>query len=226
MRTDWKKSLCRVMRWKQDSTIDRVDGKAAIVVLREGASLRRNDFSADALGELLRSALACAVSGVDRYVHERIVKAIVKALSKRKLSGPQEELSIPAAAAIRASRAALRARRKGKAVRPANEIRKQIQELLHRRPYQNWRDIETGFQLIGIPGLGGRLQTAYHVAKLTPIRNQLNAIATRRNQVVHEGDLVRHRRGGKVRKQGITRKFVDDSIGFLETFVGHLESVF
>jgi hypothetical protein len=57
------------------------------------------------------------------------------------------------------------------------------------------------------------------------VQAQLNAIANRRNSIVHEGDLVRHQRGGRVRRLSIDGKFVKESLDFLDTFVGHLERI-
>lgn len=84
-------------------------------------------------------------------------------------------------------------------VRPANEMRNAIQDSLHKRTFQTWREMEGAFCLIGISGIAGKLQTAYSVGDISPIRNQLNTLVHRRNLIVHEGDLHRHKRGGKAR---------------------------
>ena len=53
--------------------------------------------------------------------------------------------------------------------------------------------------MIGINGVWGLLQEMYEVADITPVKSQFDEIARRRNLIVHEGDLVRHERGGKPR---------------------------
>lgn len=60
---------------------------------------------------------------------------------------------------------------------------------------------------------------------MKPLKDQLNQIASRRNSIVHEGDLVKHERGGAVKMQPISRKYVADKLDFLDQFVGHLENV-
>ena len=50
------------MRWRQASEIARVDGRDAIIILRDGSELSEEDFSRDALDDLLRSALSLGVS--------------------------------------------------------------------------------------------------------------------------------------------------------------------
>jgi hypothetical protein len=224
MRRDWKAGFCRLMHWRQDSGIDRVDSKDALIILRHGASLSSSDFSASAVDDLLRAALALGVGALDRYVHERVVKQVIRSLRGRTLRPAQERLAISAPLALRMTEALRKAARDGKRIRPANQFRIALQETLHRRTFQNWREIEEAFELIGISGLAGKLQSAYGVADITPIRSQLNNIAQRRHFIVHEGDLIRHQRGGQTRVHPITRKYVQDSLAFFDTLVAHLEA--
>jgi len=225
IRKDWKASFCGLMHWPKDSAIQRVDSKEAIVVLRAGATLGPSDFSSEALDDLLRSALAFGVSALDRYVHERVVKRIVSALRLRDLSRNQQDLTIPAVASRRMAESAVVAQRTGRSFRPANEVRKTIQEALHKRPFQTWREVDYAFTLIGINDLRNQLQARYRVGSLQAVQAQLNSIAARRNRIVHEGDLVRHERGGQVRRHPIDPRTVREALDFLDTLVGHLEHV-
>jgi hypothetical protein len=81
------------------------------------------------------------------------------------------------------------------------------------------------YKLIGETNLAGRLQNAYRIGDITSVKDQLGEIAKRRNWIVHEGDLVRHQRGGVCRCHDVSPKFVHDSLDFLDDFVNHLESV-
>jgi hypothetical protein len=225
IRVDWKSSFCRFMRWPQGAAIERVDSKDAVLVLRDGAAITGKDFSGSALDDLLRSSLTLGLSALDRYIHERIVKRVVTSLRSADLLPAQEKLTIPAILALRMTEALRTASQDGTQVRPANQLRIALQDSLHKRTFQRWGDIEAAFELIGVGGLAGKLQTAYHVGDITPIRAQLNKIVERRNFIVHEGDLVRHQRGGQTRVYPIARKYVAESLDFLDTFVGHLEAV-
>lgn len=225
IRNDWRESFCRLMRWRLDTAIERVDSKDAILILRPEAGLATSDFTSDALDDLLRSALTFAVSALDRYVHELVVKNVISALKQSELNGRQEQLTIPAAMAIRLAQNVAATARAGNATRPSNEVRKAIQEELHRIPFQSWRDIEYAFHLIGVGGLAGRLQAQYGVGDFRPIRDQLNRIVERRNHIVHEGDLVRHQRGGHIRSSPISRKYVEDSMNFLDDMVDKMDTM-
>jgi len=205
--------------------IQRVDCKDAVIVLRQGAGLDPNQFTRNCLDDQLRAALTFGVSALDRYVHERVVKGIVSALKKSSLNKEQQEFVIPVSAAIKISAESVKAAKANKRHRPTNVIRKQVQVLLHKKPFQSYREIEYAFKLLGIKNLTGKLQTAYGTGNMTAVKDQLAKIAKRRNQIVHEGDLVVHERGGQLQWHSIERKYVADSLDFLDIFVSHLDSV-
>jgi hypothetical protein len=225
IRKDWKNSFLKLMHWPAGSSIERVDSKDAVIVLRVGAAITPDHFTQPWLDDQLRAALTFGVSALDRYVHERVVKGIIPALKVAPLTRQQEEFSIPVSTAIQISEEAVAAQKKGLKIRPANIVRKKVQELLHKRPFQSYRDIEYAFSLLGVKNLAGQLQVAYGVGDLKAIKRQLGGIAMRRNQIVHEGDLVRHERGGQIKWHEINRKYVADSLDFLDKFVRHLERV-
>ena len=225
IRKDWKSSFLKLMHWPATSAIERIDGKDAVIVLRDGASLTIDHFTQAWLDDHLRAALTFGVSALDRYVHERVVKGIIRAFKVGALTKQQEELSIPVTTAIQVSEEVASARKNGQQIRPANIVRKKVQELLHKRPFQSYREIEYAFNLLGIKDLSGQLQKLYGVGDMKAIKAQLGHIAMRRNQIVHEGDLVRHERGGQIQWHPITRKYVVDSLDFIDQFAAHLEKV-
>ncbi len=57
------------------------------------------------------------------------------------------------------------------------------------------------------------------------LKVQLNKIVARRNQIVHEGDLPRHQRGGQVYVQEIRRLWVEESLRFMEDFAVKLDAI-
>jgi hypothetical protein len=225
IREDWKKSFCKLMHWAQSSQIERVDSREAIVILRKGAKLKTSDFTKEALDDLLRGALTFGISALDRYIHERVVKNIISALKKPNLNKKQEDFSVPAVSAVKITKSIAKAKTDNKNLRPANSIRNEIQELLHERPFQSWRELEYAFCLIGITNLGQQIQERRRSHDIKPIRHKLNKIVRRRNYIVHEGDLKRHQRGGLAKPQKIERKFVEESLKFLDDFVHDLENV-
>lgn len=225
IRQDWASRFKRFIGWRQSDRIQRVDSRDALIVLRDGAGIRPSDFDTESLNDLLRSAIVLGVSGLDRYVHERVVKGIVQALRSGSLNRSQSEFSIPAHLALEVTRQLQKANREGRQLRPANEIRKKVQEIVHLRPFQSWREIEYAFELIGIAGLTGKLQTLYQKPDIRLEKRALNRIVARRNWIVHEGDLVRHQRGGNTSCHEIAPKFARGSLKFLDNLCGKLDRV-
>lgn len=223
IRSDWKAEFCTVMHWPKAAKIFRIDSKEAIIILRHGAALSSNDFTSESIDDLLRFALVLGIGALDRYVHERISKGIVAALRAPDLSPAQKRLTIAAPLALRMNETLRRSAKIGKNIRPANQFRIAFQESLHRQTFQSPEELDEGFRMIGVNGVWGKLQTKY--ANVKAIKKQLNEVARRRNLIVHEGDLVRHQRGGRARVNEIARKYVHDSLDFLDQLVVNLEKV-
>ncbi len=79
--------------------------------------------------------------------------------------------------------------------------------------------------MIGLTGVTGKLQAAYRVDDIRPIKGQLDKLVQRRHWIVHEGDLVRHKRAGKLKLHPLERRYVADSLHFVDTLVGHLDRI-
>ncbi len=225
IRSDWKTSFCRTMHWPQNAQIHRFDSADLLIVIKPRSTLAPASFAERGLADLLRAALVLGVSALDRYVHERVVKRIVPSLRSSSLTSRQEAFQIPATLALALSADLLKAQKAGKLRRPANEVRKVLQETLHKRPFQSWRELEEAFALIGITDLAQQVQSAGKLANLKLFKRQLDQIVRRRNEIVHEADLVRHQRGGKVRPRPIDPSFVHASLDFLDDLVSKLEAV-
>lgn len=229
IRSDWKQKFCGIMHWAGTSQIERVDTKDSIMILREQAALSPDDFTHEGLDDLLRSAVVFSVSALDRYVHERVVRKIVSSLRNAELNRRQAELQIPASVAVEITDAVIRERQRNNksTFRPANIIRRRLQLILHRRPFQSWSDIEHAFALIGITGLDGKLQNSLHLPDLKQLKAELDNILKKRNHIAHEGDLVRHQRNGNahIRKNPISPKEVEDAIAHIDRLVVELDKI-
>lgn len=227
IRSDWKESFCRLMHWPISSDIQRVDSADAVIVLRESANLDIDDFTKDSLDDLLRSSITFGISALDRYVHETIIKNYVHAYNNYDHTKQMREFKIPATVAIEIVNKVHKAKNDGKSIRPANEIRKAVQEILHKRPFQSWREIDYGYSLIGYSSIDKYLRDDAGLSQqdVDNKKKELNRIVARRNHIVHEGDLARHQRGGQIKPQILRRKWVEDSLAFIDNFVDDLEKI-
>jgi hypothetical protein len=228
-RQDWARNFKRIMHWPQGEQIHRVDGRQAILVLRQKSGMTPAHFSEDNLSELLRAALAGIVSALDRYCHDLVVSRIVAALGKpsRKINRELRMFRIPIIRARDAIRHAGVRKGKGGRVRPRpmNIIRHAVQDVLYRdETFQRPDDIVRGLKMVGIEDLWQRC--AEHM-QCTPekIIQRLNQIVDRRNRIVHEGDVVRRRRGGRLALHPISRNQVEQDIQWITTLANSIETV-
>ena len=175
--------------------------------------------------DVLRAALVMAVAALDRYVHDRVTKRIIQAYKNRNLTHAQETFSIPVSIAITIAAKAEKAKDSKKQVRAANIVRNEVQQILHSRPFQSWRDIEFAFALIGKTGIPGLIQGQLKLATIKPLETSLAKINRTRNLIVHEGHLRRHKRGGKPSLLDIDAQTVRTAISTLKQLVDGLEAV-
>jgi len=191
-------------------------------------------FDPDVLrADMLRSSLVLALAALDKYLHERVIKGIVKAFSRPSgLSTYQSDFSVPAKLAFAVARKAAqnakidpKAVGKERPVRAANLVRNEIAKLLHKRSFQSWKEIGSAFQLIGINNFEQQVKVSLGEALFGPMKDAISKATRIRNLIVHEGHVARHLRGGQVRHGEITAVFVSDSIAAIKTLVAELEKV-
>ena len=174
IRNDWRRSFCKFMRWNRQR---RSAGLTAGMPSSFSAMVR--DCGAPispATHWLICSAsLTIGVSAVDRYVHERVVKNVVKALKRSNLNSTQREFSIPAVLAIRLATTVARARNStgvvggGRCALPTRSERPS--RIVAQAPSAELARDPTGARVDRGFGLDGKMQTRYHVANIGPIRS-------------------------------------------------------
>jgi len=218
MRSDWSKDFKKFMHWNQNEQIDRIDGTGAILILKESSQLSAKTFGDEYTSELLRAAHVTIVAALDRYCHELIASRFIKALKSTKtLTAELRKIELPIEDVHKAVMHA-----KNPRTRPLILVRASVQELLYKKTFQNSREIESGLLIIGVRRLWTGCAT-HMGCTAEDITTRLNKVAARRNKIVHEGDLVRHEKGGKLRQAKITPNQVAKEIIWLGEFVDAIE---
>jgi hypothetical protein len=222
MRADWARRFKRLMHWRQAEQIDRVDGRGAVLILRQASGVNADHFDEEYLNELLRAAYAGVVASLDRYCHEVVLSRVIAELNRSQKSASRELrlMRVP----IHAAKKAVLHARKPK-TRPMNIIRQALQEVLHRdETFQRPDDIARGMKIIGVDDLWG--QCAQRMGcQPRDIKKRLDRIVDRRNRIVHEGDILRRKRGGNIAYHPIRVSEVADDIRWLGDLVDSIEDV-
>lgn len=196
VRSDWAREFKRVMHWPDGEQIVRVDGKdrQSVLVFRDSCGIDRNHFAHDYLSELLRSAIVASVSALDRLLHDLVVKHSWKLLTQPEEDIPKPLKTLPISAVD--TRKAIEHLRKDPTARPGNLVKRAIQEKLHRDyTFQTPDSVLQAGKMLGIDDFWARVANKMHPRpSKKALIDRLRSITQRRNQIVHEADLVRTNR--------------------------------
>lgn len=226
IREDWATKLRRLMHWSQSETINRIDGKRCMIILREGSVVGLDSFSHEHLSELLRSAVVAAVSAMDRYFHDSVVERSWTLLSKKEENIPNrlKKLELP----ILQTKRALDRLKKSPTSRPGTIVKKAVQDKLHNEfTFQNPSRVEEAVQMLGVTNFWGQVGgNLPGTPEKQVIMNRLLKIARRRNQIVHEADLIRKTRDRKMTLRDITHADARQTLDWVKDFIAAVDQVF
>ena len=114
----------------------------------------------------------------------------------------------------------------GIADRPRVRVRNALNEKLLTMTFQNARQWDHGFDLLGIRS--GLTKTGRAMTPAKPkasLETRLNSLSHRRNRVVHEGDLVRKMRPQTVKREKLLRAELDDDMAWVRRFLTAVDTV-
>jgi hypothetical protein len=160
--------------------------------LVDEASRHRKVIPLAVRADMRRLGVVMAVAALDTYMHRLILERAYKQ-PDNKLPRALAKLGLPFEQVLGwADEAGAAARRPPHDSRPRVALKRQLRDRLLRETYQRFDDVS---KALGMAGLAGKWDQIG--AKLSPpmtppeIRVRLDAVVTRRNQIVHEGDYRR-----------------------------------
>lgn len=211
--SDWSKNFKKLMRWPSTHQIERIDSKDMVLILRNGSNLKREDFSTQALDDLLRAALVMAVSAMDAYFHAKIIRHVVE---HSKTKTPARRL-LNERILVSDFIDGRRKQRSNYALRAAIERNLSFQSL------QQPDKVADALGLIGVSKFWSEIAKICGQNKEI-ICNRLSSIVRRRNYIVHEGDLSQSNRTRNESRR-ITQKEISDDIDFILQIINAAEKV-
>ena len=226
-RSDWLQKFRSLMHWPQTEAITRIDGKDrnSLLIIREAVGIDASSFSHDYSSELLRSATSSSVSALDRYMHDLVSHRCWRLLRQPEHRVPKDlaRLRIPALA----TKKALEKLRSDPTARPGTIIRKEIQDVLHREfTFQNPASMDNAARMLGVDDFWGKVAREIRPRRTKgEIQDQLRSLARRRNQIVHEADLVIQAKSRSIRLREISREEVHCNVEFVKLFVAAIDNV-
>jgi HEPN superfamily RiboL-PSP-like protein len=227
VRSDWADSFKELMNWPDSETFVRIDGqdKNSILILRESLGIDRSHFAHDYLSELLRSAIVTSVSALDRYFHDLIVHYCWKLLNRNEEDIPNKlkGLKIP----LLAVKKALKKQKEKSNSRPGHIVKEKIQEILHRDyTFQNPDNLSDAASLLGIEKFWVKVSRVMSGnVSAEEAKDKLRGIAKRRNQIVHEADLILKTKAKEITLREININEVDGIKIWVEEFIEAVEKI-
>jgi len=226
-RTTWKDQFRQILKWPQKEDIICIHGKDrnSLLLLKGSLGIERERFAHEFTSELLRSSIVASISALDKYFHDIIVQNSIKILSLPESDIPKEfsSLSIP----IVSVKKAIDKVRKDNSARPGYTIKQKLQEVLHRDyTFQNANSVIKASKMLGITDFWGK------VAEKMPgtpskgdVIDKLKEIATRRNQIVHESDIIRQIKAQKINQRKITQSQAVEYSDWVKDFISAVDAV-
>lgn len=227
VRADWASKLIELMHWPKTEKIVRVDGKDrnSILILREAAGVDRDKFTHEYLSELLRATVVATVSALDRYMHDIVVHHSWALLNRSDEKIPKElkKLHIPV---LSARHAVDRIRSDAKA-RPGVLVKEALRDQLHREfTFQRPDDVQKAALMLGVDDFWGNVAVAMPgEPKKDAVIRTLREIAQRRNQIVHEADIIRKAKAKTTTMRDISAKNALEWANWMRSFVAAVDSV-
>lgn len=212
-RSDWCAKFKSLMHWNMGDVIDRVDSRDAVIVLRNGSSLGRDEFASESLKDVLRASLVLGVSAMDAYFHQKIAAYVV---TKARLGNDmpkrlaQSRLSVEAFVRSQSYQ------------RPMNVLRSELENQLGYQSLQQPNQIEKAIGMIGVKSFWSKVAHRINMP-VDQCKSSLSQIVERRNQIAHEGDL-----SGSRKKKNASREigpaFVTNSLQLIKRVIEASES--
>lgn len=227
VRKDWAKKFNTLMHWNASEKITRIDGKGktSVLIIREAAGVDRQQFAHDFVCELLRSGLVASVSALDRYIHDCVVERSWKLLNRPEASIPTElkKMSLP----VLETRRALDRLRRAPKSRPGNLIKKAIQDHLHlEHTFQNPDTIGHAAKMLGVKDFWSDVAKEMGTGSKAQVISTLREISRRRNQIVHEADILRSTRPKKPLLRQLTESDAKRWITWIRSLGEAIDRVF
>jgi hypothetical protein len=174
--------------------------------------------------DLRRSALVIAVSGIDSYMHWLVYRKVSALRREGDLPGALARISIPLAELASLAEAAIQGRQNQIETRPWVQVKHTIQKRLRKETFQTHEQVSNALAMAGVKSAWPRIATLMGISQ-DIIKTRLDGIVNRRNQIVHEGDIVRASRPRNLQYNEVDSDIVAEDIGWIEELLGAIQEV-
>lgn len=174
--------------------------------------------------DLRRTAVVMAVAAMDSYMHWLVFRRLSDGRREGDLPKSLAKLSVPFSDLASLADALIAARRANREVRPWVQVKSSVQKELLRETFQSFDQVASALALAGIEK--GWSRTAEKIGcTANDIKERLNRIVHRRNQIVHEGDITRASRPQNLKYNSVEHDSVVDDVTWIKRLPTAIEEV-
>ncbi|MGH8427870.1 MAG: HEPN domain-containing protein [Gammaproteobacteria bacterium] len=174
--------------------------------------------------DLRRMALVMGVTAIDSYMHGIIYRRLSDVRWKKALPKALRTLQISFEDFAALADASIDAQREGRRSRPWVQVKNVVHSVLLTQTFQSFEQIGRAFALSGIEKGWAKVSDEIGEPAQT-IKNRLNPLVHRRNQIVHEGDMARMSRPQKLSFNSIDKAAVADDLDWIEKLLTGIQAV-
>lgn len=176
-----------------------------------------------ARNDLRRAAVVMAVAAIDSYMHALVLRR-VSSVRKEEFPKILSRVEIPFEDLASLADASLEAQRAKQQARPWVQVKNALQRRLLRETFQSYEQVGNALAMAGIERAWPKVADEMGETN-TAIKATLGALVHRRNQIVHEGDVMRASRPRKLRFNQIVHETTEDEVDWVESLLAAVEAV-
>jgi hypothetical protein len=174
--------------------------------------------------DLCRFALVNAVAAIDAYMHWLVFARLSTVRYNGDLPKSLSNLDIPFGELASLADEFIEAQQDQRAVRPWVHVKNVVQKRLLLQTFQSFEQVATAFALAGVEKAWSKVSAELGLTS-NEIKQTLNRLVHRRNQMVHEGDITRMSRPRHIRYNPIDYAEVVADVAWVEALLNAMQAV-
>ncbi|MEE9964063.1 MAG: hypothetical protein K4304_03090 [Propionicimonas sp.] len=172
--------------------------------------------------DIRRAAFVMSVTAIDTQLHWLVRRVPLAGTLPKTLA----KMEVPLQSLVDMAERSVENRRRGIADRPETRARNVLNETILKMPFQGASAVERALGMAGIAHVWTKLGAAMSPAETgNDVKDQLNKLTHRRNQIAHEGDLRRLVRPQAVTHQDISAESVAEALAWARRFCAAIHTV-
>ncbi len=220
VRSEWKSRFfdAKLVKWAMRDGLWRSTGKSILILGNNHSQLTHESFSSEYLSVFLRSAIVLCFAAIDKILHEAVSNNFVNLVRSESLD-KIVRLEVSKCYEI-AQGARIRRGKGGKSrSRPGHKIKTEVLSRIYSETFLAPRRLEEICAWLGVPHVFDRFGNTLKPRKRNEeIKREWARLYCRRNQIAHEGDIIRKAKGQKIHFHSVRADMIRQDVDWVRGF--------